>query len=307
MSGDGTKSIWWNGELIPHGDAKVHVLTHALHYGTGVFEGIRAYKGPNGLAVFRLTEHIQRLFDSAAAYKIAMPLSVEQVVQGCVDVVRDNDLDECYLRPLAWIGFGPLGVYWKTNPTNIAVAAFPWGTYLGPEALEKGIRCTISSWTRIHHAQFPTTAKGCGQYLNSVLAVREAHEKGFDEAILLDRHGNVAEGSGENLFVIKDGRMRTPGLDASILPGITRASVMELAEDHGIPVEVGAVTRGELYAADEAFFTGTAAEVTPIREVDERTIGAGVRGPITTTLQTAYLDAVRGENPAKAHWLTPTA
>ena len=304
MSGDGTKSIWWNGDLIPHGDAKVHVLTHALHYGTGVFEGIRAYRGPEGLAVFRLREHIQRLHDSAAAYKIDMPLSVDEVIEGCLAVVRDNELDECYLRPIAFVGFGPLGVYWRENPTNIAVAAFPWGTYLGEEALEKGIRVTVSSWTRLHHAQFPTTAKGCGQYLNSVLAVREAHEKGFDEALLLDRQGNVAEGSGENLFLIKDGKLRTPGLDSSILPGITRASVMELANDLGYEVEVGSVTRGEVYAADEAFFTGTAAEVTPIREVDERPIGNGARGPITEKIQSAYLSAVRGGNPDKAHWLT---
>ncbi|MDA1194972.1 MAG: branched-chain amino acid transaminase [Planctomycetota bacterium] len=305
MGGDGTKSIWWNGGLIPHADAKVHVLTHALHYGTGVFEGIRAYRGPSGLSVFRLSEHIDRLFDSAAAYKIDMPVARDRVVQGCVDVVRDNALDSCYLRPIAFVGFGPLGVYWRNNPTNVAIAAFPWGTYLGPEALEKGIRVTISSWTRIHHAQFPTTAKGCGQYLNSVLAVREAHEKGFDEALLLDRHGNVSEGSGENLFVIKNGRLRTPGLDSSILPGITRASIMELAVDLGVPVDEGAVTRGELYTADEAFFTGTAAEVTPIREIDGHIIGAGGRGPLTTKLQAAYLDAVNGKLPSKKHWLTP--
>lgn len=303
MSGDGTKSIWWNGDLVPHGDAKVHVLTHAIHYGTGVFEGIRAYRGPKGLAVFRLREHIERLFGSAAAYKIEMPMSIDDVIEGCLAVVRDNELDECYLRPIAFIGFGPLGVYWRDNPTNVAVAAFPWGTYLGEEALEKGIRVTVSSWTRIHHAQFPTTAKGCGQYLNSVLAVREAHEKGFDEALLLDRHGNVAEGSGENLFVIKDGVMRTPGLDSSILPGITRASVMELAAELGHTVEVGNVTRGEVYAADEAFFTGTAAEVTPIHEVDGHVIGAGGRGPITTEIQSAYLGAVRGQHPDKDHWL----
>jgi branched-chain amino acid aminotransferase len=303
MSGDGTKSIWWNGDLVPHGDAKVHVLTHAIHYGTGVFEGVRAYRGPEGLAVFRLREHIERLFGSAAAYKIEMPMSIDDVIEGCLAVVRDNELDECYLRPIAFIGFGPLGVYWRDNPTNVAVAAFPWGTYLGEEALEKGIRVTVSSWTRIHHAQFPTTAKGCGQYLNSVLAVREAHEKGFDEALLLDRHGNVAEGSGENLFVIKDGVLRTPGLDSSILPGITRATVMELAAELGYTVEVGNVTRGEVYAADEAFFTGTAAEVTPIHEVDGHVIGAGGRGPITNDIQSTYLGAVRGEQPGKDHWL----
>jgi branched-chain amino acid aminotransferase len=270
-----------------------------------VFEGIRVYRGPEGLAVFRLREHIERLFASAAAYKIVMPSSVDAVMEGCLAVVRDNELDECYLRPLAWVGFGPLGVYWRDNPTNIAVAALPWGRYLGPEALEKGIRVTISSWRRIHHAQFPTTAKGCGQYLNSVLAVREAHEKGFDEALLLDTNGNVAEGSGENLFLVKGGRLRTPGLDSSILPGITRDAVMELAHDLGYEVDVGNVTRGEVYTADEAFFTGTAAEVTPIREVDGHVIGAGGRGPITEAIQSAYLGTVRGANPAKSHWLAP--
>lgn len=304
MSGDGRKSIWWNGTLVPFAEAKVHVLAHGLHYGTGVFEGIRAYRGEKGLAIFRLREHVERLFASARAYKIPMPLTPDEVMQGCCDIVRDNDLDECYLRPLSFVGAGALGVGARKNPTETIITAFPWGTYLGPEALERGIRATISSWMRLHHQQFPTTAKGSGQYLNSVLAVREAKDKGFDEAILLDRSGNLAEGSGENLFLVVGGRLLTPGLDASILPGITRDAVMTLATELGIQVEVRALTRGELYAADEAFFTGTAAEVTPIREVDGYTIGNGARGPITHAIQSAYLDAARGRDVRHQDWLT---
>lgn len=304
MSGDGKTSIWWNGRLVPYAQAQTHVLSHALHYGTGVFEGIRAYEGRTGVAVFRLKEHIQRLYDSAKAYKIPMPVPAAAVEAGCLEVIRANGLTSCYLRPLAFLGHGPLGVYAKNVPTEVIVAAFPWGAYLGPEALEKGIRTTISSWRRLHHASFPTTAKGSGQYLNSALAVREAKEKGFEEAILLDTAGNVSEGSGENLFLVVRGRLVTPGLDASILPGITRDSVLTLAHDLGIATEVRTLTRAELSMADEAFFTGTAAEVTPIREVDGYVIGAGRRGPITERLQSAFFRAVRGEDPAHADWLT---
>jgi branched-chain amino acid aminotransferase len=305
VTGDGTKSIWWNRRLVPHGEAKTHVLSHVLHYGTGVFEGIRAYRTPNGLAVFRLREHVERLFHSAKAYKIPMPVTPDDVIEGCRAVVKDNELDECYLRPLVFVGHGPMGVYARNNPTEVVIAAYPWGAYLGPDAVERGIRVTISSWTRLHHSSFPTTAKGSGQYLNSVLAVREAREKGFEEAILLDRAGNVAEGSGENLFVVKNGALATPGIDSSILPGITRDSVMALAADLGIACEVRNVTRGELIGADELFFTGTAAEVTPIREVDGYAIGGGSRGPVTTRLQQAFFRAVRGGDPSKQAWLTP--
>ena len=306
MAGDGKTSIWWNGKLVPYADAKTHVLSHALHYGTGVFEGIRAYKTPQGIAVFRLREHVDRLFASAKAYKIPMPVTAEQVFQGCREVVRANELGECYLRPLAFLGHGPLGVYAKGVPTEVIIAAYPWGAYLGPEALEKGIRTTISSWTRLHHASFPTTAKGSGQYLNSTLAVREAREKGFEEAILLDRNGNVSEGSGENIFLVTKGTLVTPGIDSSILPGITRDAVMTIAKEQGVPIEVRSITRGELYGADELFFTGTAAEVSPIREVDSYVIGAGKRGPITERIQAAYFRSVHGEDPTKQAWLTHT-
>jgi len=305
VAADGKTSIWWNGKLVPFGEAKTHVLSHALHYGTGVFEGIRAYEGVKGTTVFRLGEHVERLFASAKAYKIPVPVTPEQVLAGCREVIRANGLASCYLRPLIFLGHGPLGVYAKNVPTEVVIAAFPWGAYLGPEALEKGIRTTISSWTRLHHAAFPTTAKGSGQYLNSTLAVREAKEKGFDEAILLDTQGNLSEGSGENLFLVVKGALVTPGLEASILPGITRDAVITLAGDLGLHVEVRSITRGELYAADEAFFTGTAAEVTPIREVDAYVIGAGRRGTITKRLQDAFFRAVRGEDASKTGWLTP--
>ncbi len=304
MAADGKTSIWWNGKQVPYGDAKTHVLSHCLHYGTGVFEGIRAYATKKGPAIFRLREHIERLFYSAKAYKFPMPVTLEQVMEGCRETVRANGLDACYIRPLAFLGHGALGVYPKNVPTEVIVAAYPWGAYLGPDALEKGIRTTISSWTRLHHASFPTAAKGSGQYLNSTLAVREAREKGFEEAILLDKHGNVAEGSGENLFMIRNGILSTPGFESSILPGITRDSVITIAKEMGIPVEVRSITRGELYGADELFFTGTAAEVSPIREVDNYVIGAGKRGPITEKLQAAYFRAVKGEDPSKMAWLT---
>ena len=233
-----------------------------------------------------------------------MPVTPEEVSEGCRAVVRDNGLDECYVRPLAFVGHGPMGVYARANPTEVVIAAYPWGAYLGADALEKGIRVTVSSWTRLHHASFPTTAKGSGQYLNSVLAVREAREKGFEEAVLLDRNGNVAEGSGENLFIVKNGALATPGVESSILPGITRDAVLSLAGDLGIRAEVRPVTRGELIGADELSFTGTAAQVSPIRDVDGYVVGSGSRGPVTQRVQAAFYRAVRGEDPSKAGWLT---
>jgi branched-chain amino acid aminotransferase len=304
VAADGKTSIWWNGKLVPYADAKTHVLSHCLHYGTGVFEGIRAYDTPKGPAIFRLQEHVDRLFQSARAYKIPANTTPAAVFEGCRETIRANGLKACYIRPLMFLGHGPLGVYARNVPTETVIAAYPWGAYLGEGSLEKGIRTSISSWTRLHHSQFPTTAKGSGQYLNSCLAVREAKEKGFDEAILLDRSGNVAEGSGENLFVVKGGRLATPGIDSSILPGITRDAVMTIAADLGLSVEVRNVTRGELYAADELFFTGTAAEVTPIREVDQYTIGNGGRGPITEKIQAAFFRAVKGQEPRYERWLT---
>ncbi len=297
-------TIWMDGEMVPFAEATTHVLSHVLHYGTGVFEGIRAYKQPKGVAVFRLRDHLERLHRSAASYKIPLEHSVDVFAQACCRVVRDNGFGDCYLRPLVFLGLGQLGVNPRECPTRSVVAAFPWGAYLGPEALQKGVRVTISSWTRLHHTMFATSAKASGQYLNSLLATREAKEKGFEEAILLDRNGNVSEGAGENVFAVSRGELRTPGLDASILPGITRDSVIRIARDLGIPVTEGTITRDQLFGSDEVFFTGTAAEVTPVREVDGYRIGSGARGPITERLQSAFFRAIRGEEPRYREWLT---
>ena len=304
MAADGKTTIWRNGALVPYAEAQTHVLSHALHYGSGVFEGIRCYATARGPAIFRLREHIDRLFFSAKAYKIAIPFSREDVMDACRAVVATNDLGACYLRPLAFLGHGSLGVYPKDVPTEVIIAAVPWGTYLGPEALDKGIRATVSSWQRLHHAAFPCAAKGSGQYLNSMLAVREAREKGFEEALMLDRNGNVSEGSGENIFVLRNGRLATPGLDSSILAGITRDAVLALAQAMDIPTEVRSIVRAELYGADEIFLTGTAAEVSPVREVDGYVVGSGGRGPLTKRIQEAFFRAVRGEDPSRSGWLT---
>ncbi len=296
--------LWVDGEMVPFADATTHVLSHALHYGSGVFEGIRAYRqGDGSAAVFRLRDHVERLHASARAYKIPLPHPVEVLSEAVRRVLRENGLGDAYIRPLAYLGLSSLGVGSRDCPTSTAVAAFPWGPYLGPEALEKGVRATVSSWTRLHHSMFPTSAKGCGQYLNSMLATREAKEKGFEEAILLDRDGLVSEGAGENLFVVRGGALRTPGREHSILPGITRDSVLRIARDLGFPAAEGAVTRDELYGADEAFFTGTAAEVTPVREIDGYIVGAGRRGPITGRIQETFFRAVRGAEPRYREWL----
>ncbi len=298
--------LWVDGEMVPFADATTHVLSHALHYGSGVFEGIRAYRQKDGaVSVFRLREHMERLHDSARAYKIPLSHPVEALCDAARRVIRENALGDCYVRPLAFLGLGNIGVNPRDCPTVTVVAAFPWAAYLGPEALEKGVRVTISSWTRLHHSMFPTAAKASGQYLNSMLATREAKEKGFDEAVLLDRSGNVAEGAGENVFLVRRGAVRTPGPEASILPGITRDSVMRIARDLGIPVSECTVTRNELYVADEVFFTGTAAEVSPVREVDGYVVGPGRRGPVTEKIQQTFFRAVRGEDPRYREWLTP--
>jgi len=297
--------LWSDGEMIPFEEATTHVLSHALHYGTGVFEGIRAYRQKDGaVAIFRLREHMERLHASAKLYKIPLRWTAEELVEGARRVVKDNGLGDCYIRPLHFLGLGNLGVNPRECPSRTIIAAFPWGAYLGPEALEKGVRVTVSSWRRLHHSMFPTQAKACGQYLNSLLATREAKEKGFEEALLLDLHGNVSEGAGENVFIVTGGAIRTPGLDSSILPGITRDAVMRLARDLGVPVSEGILTRGDLIAADEVFFTGTAAEVSPVREIDGYVVGSGRRGPITERVQSLFFRAVRGEEPKYREWLT---
>jgi branched-chain amino acid aminotransferase len=295
------EKIWMNGALIDWADAKVHVGTHGLHYGSGVFEGIRAYETSKGSAVFRLTDHLQRLQDSAQLLNMTLPYSVEELRAASVDLIAANGLDECYLRPIAFFGYGELGVAAAANPVDVVIMSWPWGTYLGAEGLTKGIRAKISSWTRVGPNVIPHVAKATGIYLNSMLAVMEANRAGYDEAILLTDDGFIADGSGENVFLVKDGTIYTPDLSASILPGITRDTVIQIAQDLGYTVVEKQLIRTDLYLADEVFMTGTAAEVTPLREVDDQLIGAP--GPVTLAIQKAYLDTVRGHSERWSHWL----
>lgn len=297
------QKIWLNGELVDWEKATTHILTHTLHYGLGIFEGIRCYKTDQGPAVFRLQEHIDRLYDSAKITRIPIPYRPEELIEATFDLIRVNDLEECYIRPLAFLGYGRMGLNPIGLPVSVAVAVWPWGAYLGEEGLTKGIRAKISSFTRHHPNVMMTKAKVCGNYANSQLAKAEAIENGYDEAIMLDPWGNVAEGTGENIFIVRRGELKTPPLTA-ILEGITRDSVIELARTMGVGLREEAFSRDELYAADEAFFTGTAAEITPIREVDGRTIGPGKPGHVTTKLQQSFFDVVTGRDPAHEHWLT---
>ena len=294
--------IWYDGKLVPWRDANTHVLTHSLHYGLAVFEGLRAYKTVSGTAIFRLKEHTDRLFNSAHIYRMPMPYDKETIMEAHKEVVRANKLESCYLRPIAFYGSEKMGVSPKGAKTHVAIAAWPWGAYLGEDGMEKGIRVKTSSYARHHVNVSMCRAKYSGTYANSILANMEATEHGYDEALLLDVDGFVAEGSGENLFVIKDGQIYEPEI-ASALVGITRASVHTLAKELGYSVISKRLTRDDIYIADEAFFTGTAAEVTPIRELDNRQIGEGHRGPITTKIQSLYFDVVNGKVPAHADWL----
>ncbi len=295
--------IWLDGKLLPWREAKVHVLTHTLHYGMGVFEGIRAYKTAQGTAIFKLTEHMNRLFNSAHIMRMPMPHSKAEVTKACLDVLRDNKLASAYIRPVCFYGSEGMGLRADNLQTHIAVAAWEWGAYLGAEALEKGIRIKTSSYTRHHVNISMCKAKANGHYINSMLAFREAHEDGYDEAMLLDTEGYVAEGSAENIFIVRNGVIYTPDL-TSALEGLTRETIIELATECGYTVKEKRITRDEVYIADEAFFTGTAAEVTPIREVDNRKIGSGARGPITTRLQSMYLDCVNGRTKNHMNWLS---
>jgi branched-chain amino acid aminotransferase len=298
------EKIWLDGRMIAWDDARVHVLTHTLHYGLGVFEGIRCYRTDDGRsAVFRLPEHVRRLFESAHINLMSIPFSREVVTTAVLDSLRANGLAEGYIRPLAFIGDGVMGLNPADNPIRVAVIAWAWGKYLGEEGMERGIRCRVSSFTRHHVNAKMQKGKTCGDYVNSILAKREALLDGYDEAILLDTTGLVAEASGENLFVVRDGEIKTPPL-ANVLEGITRASVIEIARDKGMSVSEAPVTRDELYVADEVFLTGTAAEVTPVREIDHRQVGAGRRGPVTKALQDAFFDAVAGRNPKYERWLS---
>jgi len=295
--------IWYDGKLVPWREATTHVLTHSLHYGLAVFEGVRAYKTASGTAIFRLKEHTDRLFNSAHIYRMPMPYDKATLVEAHKEVVRANKLDSCYLRPIAFYGSEKMGVSPRGAATHVSIAAWPWGAYLGEEGLEKGIRVKTSSYSRHHVNVNMARAKFAGTYANSILANMEATEDGYDEALLLDVDGFVAEGARENLFVIKDGVIYEPEI-ASALMGITRNTVITLAAELGYTVVSKRLTRDDIYIADEAFFTGTAAEVTPIRELDNRTIGAGSRGPITAKLQNLFFDVVNGKVPAHADWLS---
>ncbi len=298
--------VWMDGKLVPWKEATIHVLTHSFHYGSAAFEGIRCYKGERGAAIFRLKDHVERLFDSARIYRMTVPFTSDQVLTACVETVRANKLDECYLRPLIYRGYGKMGVNPIGCPVNVMIAVWPWGAYLGEGALDRGIRAKVSSWQRVHPNTVATKAKMTGNYVNSILATMEAKEDGYEEAILLDPSGCVAEGAGENLFCVKDEIIRTP-LSTDILMGITRETVMTIARDLGYEVREETMSRDMLYIADEVFMCGTAAEVTPVREVDRRTVGAGTRGPITTRIQAEYFKAVKGQSPRYAGWLTPVA
>lgn len=296
--------IWFDGKLVEWRDAKIHVLTHTLHYGCGAFEGVRAYNTVNGTAIFRLQEHTERLLNSAKILRMNVPFTAEQINEAQKEVVRVNKLQSCYIRPLTWIGDKKLGVSPKGNTIHLMVAAWEWGAYLGEEGLKRGIRVKTSSYARHHVNITMTQAKAVSNYSNSILANMEATEDGYDEALLLDTAGFVAEGAGENIFIIKGGVIYTPDLSAGALNGITRNTILHIAKDLGLEVVQKRITRDEVYIADEAFFTGTAAEVTPIRELDRVQIGAGARGPVTEKIQSAFFDIVNGRNAKYAHWLS---
>jgi branched-chain amino acid aminotransferase len=302
-----SKYIWFNGEMVPWEKATVHVMTHALHYGSSVFEGIRAYETPQGAAIFRLREHIRRLFDSCRIYRMDPPFTPDQVFEACRAVVRENGLKNAYIRPLVWRGYGEMGLNPLRSPVEVMVAAMEWGAYLGAEGLEHGVDVHVSSWQRVAPNTLPAMAKAGGNYLSSQLIVMEAARNGYAEGIALDVHGWLSEGSGENLFLIRDGVIYTPPVTAALLPGITRDAVITLAQQLGYQVREQNLPREMLYLADELFFTGTAAEVTPIRSVDKLPVGSGKRGPITTAIQKAFFGLFSGETEDRWGWLTPAA
>ena len=298
-----TEKIWLDGEMVRWEDAKVHVLAHALHYGTAYFEGIRCYELADGRsAVFRLKEHIRRLADSGKILGFPLPYTQEQLCLATMELIRANKLKACYIRPLAFVGLGELGLYAPKNPINVCIAVWPWGAYLGDEGLQNGIRAKVSSFTRHHVNVMMTKSKAAGNYINSVLAKHEVKKSGYDEAIMLDAEGYVSEASGENIFIVRDRKIKTTPL-TSILPGITRDSIITVARDKGYELVEERFTRDELYTADEAFFTGTAAELTPIREVDDRQIGAGSRGPVTEDIQKIFFEIIKGKKSKYEKWL----
>ena len=301
---DKATKVWIDGEFVEWKDASISVLSHVVHYGTSVFEGIRAYSNEKGIAVFRLEEHVQRLFDSAKVYKMDIPYTKEEIAEAIIETVRINDLDGCYIRPIVFRGYGELGVNPLGCPVNVAIAAWEWGSYLGEEGMANGVDIGVSSWRKPAPDTFPTLAKCGANYMNSQLAKLEAIDNGFDEAIMLDYEGHVSEGSGENIFLVEGEKLFTPSLGASNLKGITRDSIIKVANDLGYEVVEETISRERLYFADEVFFTGTAAEVTPIRSIDHRTIGIGKRGPISEKIQTAFFDIVEAKVEDKHGWLT---
>ncbi len=297
-----TEKIWMDGQLVDWDDAKIHVLTHTLHYGCGVFEGIRAYATAEGPAVFRLTDHIRRLFDSARIFLIDVPFTASEVVEATKQTVAVNGLEECYIRPLVYLGYGEMGLNPLPCPVQVSIAVWPWGSYLGEEGIQSGVRVKISSWQRHDPNAMPPAAKGTGMYINSSMAKVEALKAGYEEAILLSPQGYVSECTGENLFVVRGGRIVTPPLSAGALEGITQDSVMAIARDLGLEIEFGHILRSDLYTADEAFLTGTAAEVVPIQSVDDRLVADGRPGPITRQIQGIYGEAVRGKVDRYKDW-----
>ncbi|WP_276273132.1 branched-chain amino acid transaminase [Haloarcula litorea] len=298
---EGVDELWLDGEFVDFEDARIHVLTHALHYGTGVFEGVRCYETERGPAIFRWEDHLERFYDSGKVYDIDIPFEPAELTAATEELIRREGLQSCYIRPIAFYGYGPLGLNPSKAPIKTAIGVWPWGAYLGEEALEEGVDVAVSSWRKYSSSQIPTNAKTTGTYVNSVLASLEAKGNGYTEAIVLNKEGNVAEGPGENIFLVRDGEIYTTGLAESILDGITRQTAIELAEERGYEVhDEATISRGELYTADELFFTGTAAEVTPIRSVDDNVIGEGTKGPVTDEIQTAFFDLV--ESGDREEW-----
>ena len=298
-----TEKIWMDGKFVAWDNAQIHIMTHTLHYGLGAFEGIRCYNTPKGPAIFKLDEHVNRLFQSAHIFRIDIPFTQDEIKKAIISTVKVNKLKECYIRPLVYIGYGAMGLYPKGNPIKVAIAAWPWGAYLGEDGLEKGIKVKISSFIRNHVNSNMSRGKICGYYVNSQIAKKEAITGGYDEALLLDTEGYISEGSGENIFIVRNGVLKTTPL-TSILEGITRDSIMTMAANSGIKVVEARFTRDEVYICDEAFFTGTAAEITPIRELDGRTIGSGKAGAITKKMQTMFFEIVKGKNQKYKSWLT---
>lgn len=300
-----TENIWMDGQIVPWEKATVHVMTHSLHYGSAMFEGIRCYKTEYGPMIFRLDAHMKRLFRSAKIYEMEIPFTSEEIVAGIKTLIRANRIEECYIRPITYYGSDEVGINPKGNAVHVAIAMWPWLPYLGEDGLRKGVRCKISSWARIDQRSLPTMAKAAANYANSILAKTEAQKLGYDEALLLNTNGFITEGTGENLFSVRDGILVTPPLSAGILPGITRESIIQLGRDMGYTVNERNISRGELLVSDEVFLTGTAAEVTPVREIDNDVIGSGKRGPITEKIQTKFYDIFRGKDPEYMKWLEP--